>query len=151
VFDGAEISLFFTFLSPHLSSFVRMHLVRGMARPMVSDSGGMGGLSDAKVRAARATGHAYKLTDGAQLYLHVSATGGRIWRMNYAFGRNGQGKPAQKTLTIGAYPAISLTWGFPLVLTGKSGQKLKPKAVTTRARTSCAVGSGGTVLPSGVA
>jgi len=28
--------------------------------------------------------------------------------MNYQFGRNDQGKPFQKTLTIGSYPAISL-------------------------------------------
>lgn len=68
----------------------------------------MGVLSDTKVRAAKATGKAYKLSDGEQLYLHVSAAGGRVWRMNYQFGRNAQGKPAQKTLTIGPYPAISL-------------------------------------------
>jgi hypothetical protein len=68
----------------------------------------MGGLSDTKVRGAKGTGKAYKLSDGEQLYLHVSAVGGRVWRMNYQFGRNAQGKPAQKTLTIGPYPAISL-------------------------------------------
>ncbi|MDK4807309.1 MAG: integrase arm-type DNA-binding domain-containing protein [Novosphingobium aromaticivorans] len=65
-------------------------------------------LSDTKVRGAKGTGKAYKLSDGEQLYLHVSAVGGRVWRMNYQFGRNAQGKPAQKTLTIGPYPAISL-------------------------------------------
>jgi hypothetical protein len=53
-------------------------------------------------------GKPYKLSDGQQLYLYVSASGGRSWRMNYHFGRNAQGKPAQKTLTIGPYPAISL-------------------------------------------
>lgn len=68
----------------------------------------MGGLSDTKVRAAKATGSAYKLSDGQQLYLHVSASGGRTWRMNYQFGRNAQGKLQQKTLTIGSYPAIGL-------------------------------------------
>lgn len=68
----------------------------------------MGALSDAKVRGAKGTGKAFKLSDGEQLYLHVSAAGGRVWRMNYQFGRNAQGKPAQKTLTIGTYPAISL-------------------------------------------
>ena len=68
----------------------------------------MGMLSDTKVRGAKGTGKAYKLSDGEQLYLHVSAVGGRVWRMNYQFGRNAQGKPAQKTLTIGPYPAISL-------------------------------------------
>ena len=68
----------------------------------------MGALTDAKVRNAKAAGKAYKLSDGGQLYLHVSNAGGRTWRMNYQYGRNGQGNPAQKTLTIGSYPAISL-------------------------------------------
>lgn len=68
----------------------------------------MGALTDAKVRAVKGTGKPFKLSDGQQLYLHVSAVGGRSWRMNYQFGRNDQGKPAQKTLTIGTYPAISL-------------------------------------------
>lgn len=68
----------------------------------------MGDLSDTKVRNAKATGAAYKLSDGQQLYLHVSASGGRSWRMNYQFGRNAAGKLIQKTLTIGRYPAITL-------------------------------------------
>ncbi len=68
----------------------------------------MGALTDTKVRTAKATGKAYKLTDGGQLYLHVSAVGGRTWRMNYQFGKNGAGNPVQKTLTIGTYPAITL-------------------------------------------
>jgi integrase len=68
----------------------------------------MGTLTDAKLRGAKATGKAYKLSDGEQLYLHVSPSGGRSWRMNYQFGRNDKGRPAQKTLTIGPYPAISL-------------------------------------------
>lgn len=68
----------------------------------------MASLTDAKVRGAKGTGKAYKLTDGEQLYLHVSPAGGRVWRMNYQFARAGQPKAAQKTLTIGPYPAISL-------------------------------------------
>ncbi|WJS98236.1 tyrosine-type recombinase/integrase [Novosphingobium humi] len=68
----------------------------------------MGALTDTKVRGVKATGKAFKLSDGEQLYLHVSAMGGRSWRMNYQFGRNAQGKLIQKTLTIGPYPAISL-------------------------------------------
>lgn len=68
----------------------------------------MGRLSDAQVRAAKARQNPYKLSDGEQLYLHVTPAGGRHWRMNYQYGRNAQGKPAQKTLTIGSYPAISL-------------------------------------------
>jgi len=65
-------------------------------------------LTDAQLRGAKAKEKAYKLSDGEQLYLHVSPAGGRHWRMNYQFGRNANGKPLQKTLTIGSYPAISL-------------------------------------------
>ncbi|MDA5192777.1 tyrosine-type recombinase/integrase [Govanella unica] len=68
----------------------------------------MAALTDAKVRAAKAGEKPYKLSDGSQLYLHVTVAGGRHWRMNYQFGRNPAGKPVQKTLTIGSYPAISL-------------------------------------------
>ena len=68
----------------------------------------MGALTDTKIRNAKAAEKAYKLSDGGQLYLHISPAGGRSWRMNYQFGRNDQGKPFQKTLTIGSYPAISL-------------------------------------------
>lgn len=41
----------------------------------------MAALSDAKVRNAKAIGKAYKLSDGGQLYLHVSATLGKFQRL----------------------------------------------------------------------
>jgi integrase len=59
-------------------------------------------LSDAAVRNAKAKAKPYKLADGEGLYLLVSTTGSRLWRMNYAFG----GK--QKTLAIGQFPAVKL-------------------------------------------
>lgn len=65
-------------------------------------------LNDAKVKAAKAKATPYKLADSGQLYLHVTTAGSKLWRMNYAFGKNKAGKPAQKTLTIGAYPIVSL-------------------------------------------
>lgn len=65
-------------------------------------------LNDAKVKAAKPRDTAYKLTDGGQLFLHVTPAGGKHWRMNYTFGRSASGKPAQKTLTIGTYPIVSL-------------------------------------------
>jgi len=65
-------------------------------------------LNDAKVKAAKAKDKPYKLADSGQLYLQVTTAGSRLWRMNYAFGKNAAGKPAQKTLTIGAYPIVSL-------------------------------------------
>ena len=59
-------------------------------------------LSDAKIRAAKPRQKPYKLADSHQLYLCVSAAGGKLWRMNQMF----DGK--QRTLSIGPYPLISL-------------------------------------------
>src|SRR3546814_20939737 len=65
-------------------------------------------LNDAKIKAAKPKAAAYKLADAEQLYLYVSPAGGKHWRMNYSYGRNAQGKPAQKTLALGSYPAVTL-------------------------------------------
>lgn len=65
-------------------------------------------LTDAKIKAAKPRDAAYRLGDSGQLYLQVSPAGGRHWRMNYTFGRNAAGKPAQKTLSFGSYPAVTL-------------------------------------------
>jgi integrase len=65
-------------------------------------------LTDAKIKAAKPRDTAYKLVDAGQLYLHVTPAGGRHWRMNYTYGKNGQGKPAQKTLSFGPYPQLTL-------------------------------------------
>lgn len=64
-------------------------------------------LTDAKCKAAKAADRPYKLADAEQLYLYVSAAGGRSWRMNYTFP-DAQGKRVQRTLTLGAYPRMSL-------------------------------------------
>lgn len=65
-------------------------------------------LTDAKIKAAKPRETAYKLVDSGQLFLHVTPAGGKHWRMNYTYGKNAQGKPAQKTLTFGPYPALTL-------------------------------------------
>ncbi len=65
-------------------------------------------LTDAKIKAAKAKEAAYKLADANQLFLHVTPAGGKHWRMNYTFGRNAAGKPAQKTLSFGSYPVMTL-------------------------------------------
>ena len=59
-------------------------------------------LTDTSIRAIKPTGKAQKITDGKGLYLYVTPQGGKSWRMAYRFG----GK--QKTLCLGAYPAVSL-------------------------------------------
>ncbi|MDD2966975.1 MAG: Arm DNA-binding domain-containing protein [Desulfovibrionaceae bacterium] len=59
-------------------------------------------LSDAFIRAVKAASTAKKYADSGGLYLHVSPAGGKLWRMAYRF--NGK----QKTLSFGAWPAVSL-------------------------------------------
>ncbi|HDX9260383.1 TPA: site-specific integrase [Escherichia coli] len=60
-------------------------------------------LTDAKIRAAKPTDKAYKLTDGAGMFLLVHPNGSRYWRLRYRI----LGK--EKTLALGVYPAVSLS------------------------------------------
>jgi integrase len=59
-------------------------------------------LTDAAVRAAKATSKPIKRFDGGGLYLHVTPAGSRLWRMAYRF----EGKP--RTASFGSYPAVTL-------------------------------------------
>ena len=59
-------------------------------------------LSDVFLRGVKADGKVQKYSDGGGLYLHVSPTGGKLWRIAYRF----DGK--QRTLSLGVYPAVSL-------------------------------------------
>lgn len=59
-------------------------------------------LTDTGIRNLKATGKVQKLSDGGGLYLHVTPTGSKLWRMAYRFAAK------QKTLSFGAYPAVSL-------------------------------------------
>jgi hypothetical protein len=59
-------------------------------------------LTDTFLRALKATGKVQKHSDGGGLYIHVSPTGGKLWRMAYKYDRK------QKLLSFGAYPAVSL-------------------------------------------
>lgn len=59
-------------------------------------------LSDIQIRNAKPKEADYKLTDGGGLYLLVTSTGGRLWRLDYRF----EGK--RKTFACGTYPATSL-------------------------------------------
>ncbi|MGE5384961.1 MAG: tyrosine-type recombinase/integrase [Betaproteobacteria bacterium] len=60
-------------------------------------------LSAPTVQNARPTDEAYSLSDGGGLALHISPAGSRVWR--YRFRLHG----AQQVLTIGEFPAISLS------------------------------------------
>ncbi len=59
-------------------------------------------LTGPRVKNAKPKERAYKLFDGAGMYLHVMPNGGRYWRLKYRFG----GK--EKTLALGVYPDVSL-------------------------------------------
>lgn len=59
-------------------------------------------LSDAQVSKAKPEDRDYKLFDGAGLFLQVSPSGGKLWRLKYRF----DGK--HKLLALGQYPEISL-------------------------------------------
>lgn len=59
-------------------------------------------LTDIAIRNAKPKEHAYKLFDGGGLFLFVTPTGSRLWRLAYRFA----GKAKQ--LSFGPYPTISL-------------------------------------------
>ncbi|KAA2111798.1 DUF4102 domain-containing protein, partial [Escherichia coli] len=60
-------------------------------------------LTDAKIRAAKPTDKAYKLTDGGMFLLVHPNGGSRYWRLRYRI----LGK--EKTLALGVYPEVSLS------------------------------------------
>lgn len=59
-------------------------------------------LSDAACRNAKPKEKPYKLGDAGGLYLQVTPSGSRLWRMKYRHGG------LEKTLSFGPYPEISL-------------------------------------------
>ena len=59
-------------------------------------------LSDTKIRAIKPTAKPQKLFDGGGLFLLVTPTGGKLWRLKYRFGGT------EKLLSLGTYPQISL-------------------------------------------
>lgn len=59
-------------------------------------------LTNLQVQNLKPSGRSLKVSDGAGLYLHLTPSGSKLWRMAYRYG----GK--QKTLAFGAYPAVSL-------------------------------------------
>ncbi len=59
-------------------------------------------LTDTAIKNLKGTGKVHKHFDGGGLYVHVSPTGSKLWRMFYRF----DGKV--KTLSFGAYPVVTL-------------------------------------------
>jgi hypothetical protein len=60
-------------------------------------------LTDVAIRNAKPRAKAYKLADGAGMFLLVTPAGGKLWRLKYRIdGR-------EKLLAIGSYPETSLS------------------------------------------
>jgi integrase len=59
-------------------------------------------LSDTRVRAAKPGDKQYKLYDERGLFLLVTPTGGRLWRLKYRMGGR------EKLISLGAYPDVGL-------------------------------------------
>jgi integrase len=59
-------------------------------------------LSDAKVRNAKPQAKPYKIADGEGMFLFVSPSGSKYWRLKYHFGGR------EKLLALGVYPEVSL-------------------------------------------
>ncbi|MBP7865974.1 MAG: DUF4102 domain-containing protein [Acidobacteria bacterium] len=60
-------------------------------------------LTDAKIQETKPKEKSFKLTDGGGLYLYISTTGAKLWRLDF---RNSIGK--WKNLSFGSYPEISI-------------------------------------------
>ena len=59
-------------------------------------------LSDTQIKGAKSQSSDYKLADGGGMFLLVTPSGGKLWRMDYRFNNK------RKTISFGAYPAITL-------------------------------------------
>jgi hypothetical protein len=59
-------------------------------------------LSDNQIKNAKPKERDYKLNDGFGLYVLITRTGGKLWCFNYRL------HDKNKTLSMGAYPALSL-------------------------------------------
>lgn len=59
-------------------------------------------LIETQVRNAKPRDRDYKLMDGLGLYLLVTVSGGKLWRLDYRFGDK------RKVLALGSYPSIGL-------------------------------------------
>ncbi len=59
-------------------------------------------LNEVKVRNAKIKPKEYKIFDGGGLFLAITPTGGKLWRMKYRF------QDKERLLALGAYPEIGL-------------------------------------------
>jgi integrase len=62
----------------------------------------MATLSETRIRAAKSKERPYKLFDERGLFILVTPTGGRLWRLRYRIGA------LEKLISLGAYPDVTL-------------------------------------------
>jgi integrase len=74
----------------------------GIVSAPITQKGEKMKLNDKAAAAAKSREKAYKLSDGAGLYLEVMPSGAKSWRLKYRYG----GK--EKRLVFGLYPVVSL-------------------------------------------
>lgn len=71
--------------------------------PPDSEAGFFMALTEVAVRNAKPGEKPYKLTDGGGLFLSVTPSGGKLWRLKFRFGGR------EKLLALGKYPQVSLS------------------------------------------
>ncbi len=59
-------------------------------------------LTNTSCKNAKPTEKAYKLADGGGMYLEVTTSGSKYWRLKYRFADK------EKRLALGVYPQVSL-------------------------------------------
>lgn len=59
-------------------------------------------LTERQIRALKSSAKAYKVADGAGLYLYITPAGGKLWRFKYRHGGR------EKLLSFGPWPDLSL-------------------------------------------
>lgn len=97
-------------------------------------------LTDIQARNARAGAKPRKLTDSAGLYLYISITGAKSWRLDYSYA----GK--RRTLTLGSYPQIGLANARELRdrAKGKLAEGLDPSLAKKREQLAIKAATGNT-------
>ena len=59
-------------------------------------------LTDTALRQAKPTEKARRISDAKGLYIEISPSGGKLWRLKYRFDKK------EKRLSLGVYPEVSL-------------------------------------------
>jgi len=58
-------------------------------------------LNTLAIKNAKSKDKKYRLSDGGGLYLEITPSGGKLWRMKYRFLKK------EKLLSFGAFPTVS--------------------------------------------